>query len=120
MRAIIKCITSLVCLVSIFSISAHAQKIVTRDISSGACMVTCNDVSFCRDYDYNRQTGTCTIFMNSNHRGFIRLKNSCPQVPVANWVIFLGDNVEKWAIKCPDPNLQRAPPPSADMMDGLQ
>ena len=97
---------SLVVLAFLLPASAGAQQITTKELSSGACMIVCNDINFCRTYDYNDQTGTCTIVMQPDHSEFIQLKKSCPQIPVSNWVIFFGDDSEKWAIKCPDHNLQ--------------
>jgi len=83
-------------------------------------MVVCNDVSFCMNFNYNAQSGTCTLFMDPGKREFVQLEKSCPRTPVSNWVVSMDQDAEKWAIECPDPALKSAPPPSADMLDGLE
>jgi hypothetical protein len=76
-----------------------AESIRTSEVSSGGCMVICDDVSFCRDFDYNRQSGTCTIFLDPANPDYSRIHETCPQLTSEKWVISYG--TDKWKITCP-------------------
>ncbi len=78
-----------------------AQDIRTNEVSSGACMFICNDVSFCKDYDYNDQTGTCIFSLDIAAPEYSQQQRTCPQVSSGNWVISYSDDNEKWKITCP-------------------
>ena len=91
---------TLVAIMCLMPITAQAQSLKTDKVSSGACMVICDDVRFCINIDYNRQTGTCTIFFNPADPDYVRLQKTCPQEPPQKWTISYAN--EKWAIKCPD------------------
>lgn len=102
MIALVNRTTSLsliVWLVGMTAIPAQAQRMTTTEITSGACMVVCDDVSFCQAMDYDRKTGTCTIFMNPGDAGFAELQNSCPESPPGKWAISFKN--DKWKISCP-------------------
>jgi hypothetical protein len=79
--------------------SAQAQSVRTREITSGACMVVCDDVSFCRSMDYDKDSGICTVHLNRDDPGFKALRHQCPQVAPENWVISYAN--ERWSIGCP-------------------
>lgn len=78
-----------------------AESIRTNEVSSGACMIICSDVSFCKDYGYNDQTGTCTFSLDTAAPDYSRQQSNCPQVSPDNWVISYSDDSEKWKITCP-------------------
>lgn len=100
---------------------ANPPSVATSEVTSGACMVICDDVGFCQRQDYNRDTGVCTIVMNPSDPGFARLRQACPRVPPENWVIaYVG---ERWEIGCPPGStgpIPHAPPPSQQPGDDLQ
>ncbi len=101
---------------------ALAQRLTTSEVTGGACMVICDDVSFCQAMDYNRQTGVCTIFMNPADRGFLRMRETCPQMPPEKWVVSFANG--KWKISCPprgeDKTTPGGRPPSPDKPEELK
>ena len=77
----------------------HAESIRTNDYSWGACMIICEDVSFCKVADYNDKSGTCTLFLNSTDQGYSRLRKRCPQSSPDKWVPMYAN--DRWNIVCP-------------------
>ncbi|HHN73553.1 MAG TPA: hypothetical protein ENK13_05635 [Thermopetrobacter sp.] len=109
-------------LLPMMTAEAPAQRLTTTEITGGACMVVCDDVSFCRAMDYDRRTGTCTIFMNPAEREFRRLRRACPHVPPAKWVVSFAGG--RWKITCPprrsDGDLSQEPPTASDPTDEVE
>ena len=95
---------------------AEAQRVTSREISSGACMVACDDVPFCQAMDYNRQSGICTLFLNPAHAAFQATQHQCPSAPPAKWQIgFAGG---KWRITCPGAASASGAAPAAPGFEG--
>jgi hypothetical protein len=115
------CCTLLGILVALYTLPAHAQSLQTNEISSGACMVVCEDVSFCKTSDYNDGIGTCTIVMNPTDQGFIQQRNACPNVAPQEWIVSFSGG--RWQIACPPGPvgpIPNAPPLTDDLMKGLE
>ena len=113
---------AVVSLIPVIGNEALAQRLTSSEVTGGACMVICDDVSFCQAMDYNRQTGVCTIFMNPADRGFLQMRRTCPQIPPEKWVISFSNG--KWKIVCPprvtDKTAPGGTPPSQDMPEELK
>jgi hypothetical protein len=92
---------SLAAFIFLMPLAAYSQQITTNELSSGACMVVCNDVNYCRTYEYDRQNATCTIVFDSEHEEFIQLRKSCPQTLSSELVISYDNDREVWRITCP-------------------
>lgn len=100
---------------------ARAQSVRTSDVTSGACMIICDDVSFCQRPDYDAATGVCTIVMNPADPGFLAQRSACPLVRPERWVISFAN--DRWTIGCPPGStgpIPQAPPPPADPLRGLE
>ncbi len=78
---------------------AHAQSVQTNDVTTGACMVICEDVSFCRELDYDSAAGTCTIFINAGDPGYAKIQQACPQTPPNKLIVSYAN--DRWDIVCP-------------------
>ncbi len=91
--------TVLTALTTMMMSQAHAQSVQTKDVTTGACMVICEDVSFCRELDYDSATGTCTIFINANDPGYGKIQQACPQIPPDKLIISYAN--DRWDIMCP-------------------
>ena len=92
-------ISLLIWLTAISLFSAHAESIRTNDYSWGACMIICEDVSFCSEADYNDKSGTCSLFLNSADSGYSRLRKRCPQSSPDQWIPMYAN--DRWNIVCP-------------------
>ncbi len=100
-------------IVSLFiSFSARAQEMSVRveGVSSGACMVICDDLLLCKNYDYDRQSASCLIDLDTETTAYIFKSEFCALPSSPNWVISYDDANSKWTMDCPPARANRTAP----------
>lgn len=89
-------------------LTADAQSWTSRELSSGACMVACEDVGFCLKADYDRGSGICSLVLDSSAPGFQLVRSRCPLVEPGSWQMTFSAS---WRLDCPSGG-STAPPGS--------
>jgi uncharacterized protein YgiM (DUF1202 family) len=64
-------------------------------ISWGACMIICEDVSFCKKAHYNKNNGVCKLQLDANHPSYMKLQQTCPK---KYWHSTYRN--DRWSIQC--------------------
>ena len=67
-------------------------------VTWGACMIICEDSSFCKEADHNEQTSVCTLYVDTNHPDYKLLQKRCSKTPSSHWIVSYKN--DRWFIEC--------------------
>ncbi len=75
--------------------NSSEQMLRIPQVTWGACMIICEDISFCKNADHNSNSGSCALYLNSSHPKYLKLQHTCPK---RYWHAIYGN--DKWDIVC--------------------